>query len=300
MKKLMSRSFCMLAMLTLLLASMVYAAAQSELDWQNGTIIVTGTGVAPQNARNAAQASLLARRAAIVDGYRQLAETVSGVQVDGESTVEDMIITSDVVKTKVSALVKGAQVISERSFEGGYEVKMTIAMFGSSNSLAEAVLPSTTKREEFPLPVQSVAPSMPAYDSNTSINVRIDITNQQTAPVSASNNNAIGGYTGLIVDCRGLNLNPVMSPVIKNENGEAIYGHRNLDPDYVIAHGMASYTSDLNNGTNRAGNNPLVVKAVSLENHNGYPVIATADANRVLIENKSNGFLEKTNVVFIR
>lgn len=296
----MSRSVCMLVMLTLLLASMVYAAAASELDWQDGTITVVGTGVAPQNARTAAQASMLARRAAMVDGYRQLAEAVQGVQVDAESTVEDLVITSDIVKTKVSALVKGAQVISERQVAGGYEVTMKIAMFGSSNSLAEAVLPSTSKREDFPLPVQSVAPSMPAYDSSTSINVRIDIANQQTAPVAAANDNAIGGYTGLIVDCRGLNLNPVMSPVIKNQNGEAIYGHRNLNPDYVIANGMASYTTDLNTGTVRAGNNPLVVKAVSLENHNGYPVIATADANRVLIENKSSGFLEKTNVVFIR
>ena len=299
MKKLMSKALCLVAMLTVFAASIVFAA-NSELDWQDGTITVIGTGLEPQNARTQAQRTMLARRAAIVDGYRQLAESVNGVQVDGETTVEDLAITSDIVKTKVSALVKGAQVISERQVEGGYEVTMKIAIFGSSNSLAEAVLPSTTKREDFPQPVQSVAPSMPAYDSSTSINVRIDITNQQTAPVAAANDKAIGGYTGLIVDCRGLNLNPVMSPVIKNQNGEAIYGHRNLNPDYVIANGMASYTTDLNNGTVRAGNNPLVVKAVSLENHNGYPVVATADANRILIENKSTGFLEKTNVVFIR
>jgi hypothetical protein len=29
-------------------------------------------------------------------------------------------------------------------------------------------------------------------------------------------------------------------------------------------------------------------------------VLSVADANRVLIENKTAGFLEKTNVVFIR
>jgi len=43
-----------------------------------------------------------------------------------------------------------------------------------------------------------------------------------------------------------------------------------------------------------------VVKAVSLDSHNSYPVLSVADANRVLIENRSAGFLEKTNVVFIR
>ena len=241
----------------------------------------------------------MARRAAGVDGYRQLAESINGVQVDAESTVEDLVITSDIVRTKVSALVRGAQVISERPVEGGYEVTMKIAMFGSSNSLAEAVMPSETKREPFPTPVQSVAPSQPAYDSSTSIDIRIDVTSKQPAPIAAPNNDAIGGYTGLIVDCRGLNLNPVMSPVIKNADGESIYGHKNLDPDYVIANGMASYTADINM-SDRAGNNPLVVKAVSLENHNGYPVLSTADANRVLIENKASGFLDKTKVVFVR
>ena len=90
-----------------------------------------------------------------------------------------------------------------------------------------------------------------------------------------------------------------MSPVIKNADGEPIYGHKNLDPDFVIANGMASYTSDPSKGVERAGSNPLVIKAVSLENHNGYPVLATADANRVLIENKTTNFFEQTKVVFV-
>ncbi|MBR1578917.1 MAG: LPP20 family lipoprotein [Selenomonadaceae bacterium] len=298
MKKSFLRNLLAVLSTMILLTAIAFAAADG-LNWQDATITVTGMGVGPQNAANQAQRTMLARRAAVVDGYRQLAESINGVQVDAESTVENLIITSDVVRTKVSALIRGAQVISERPVEGGYEVTMKIAMFGSSNSLAEAVLPSTGKREDFPKPVQSVAPSMPAYDSNTSIDIRIDVTSKQTAPTAAPNDNAIGGYTGLIVDCRGLNLNPVMSPVIKNADGESIYGHKNLDPDYVIANGMASYTTDIN-ASDRAGNNPLVVKATSVENHNGYPVLSTADANRVLIENKASGFLDKTKVVFVR
>ena len=298
MKKLFFRSiFAMLSMM--LMMSMTFAAPGVDLNWQNGTITVKGTGIVPPNAISKTQGMMMARRAAIVDGYRQLAETINGVQVDAETTVEEFIVTSDIARTKVASAIKGAEVIAERELDGGYEVTMQISMFGSSNSLAEAVMPAPAKREDFPKPVQSVAPSMPAYDSQTSISVRIDVTNKQTTPALADNNNAIGGYTGLIVDCRSLGLKPVMSPVIKNADGEPIYGHKNLDPDYVIANGMASYTSDLNSGTVRAGSNPLVVKALSLENHNGSPVLSTADANRVLIENQSTGFLEKTKVVFV-
>ena len=62
---------------------------------------------------------------------------------------------------------------------------------------------------------------------------------------------------------------------------------------------MVSYITDINNN-DRAGSKPLVIKAISLENFNGNPVISVADANRVLIENKKAGFLDKMNVVFLR
>ena len=109
-----------------------------------------------------------------------------------------------------------------------------------------------------------------------------------------------GGYTGLIVDCSGLGLNPVMSPVIFNAEQKPIYGYKNLDYDKVIANGMASYSNSMNGNTLRAGSNPLVVKATSVINHNGNPVISTADANLILVENQSSHFLDNCAVVFIR
>ena len=90
-----------------------------------------------------------------------------------------------------------------------------------------------------------------------------------------------------------------MSPVIKNADGQSIYGYKNLDYNRVVSEGMAGYTSDISRAA-RAGANPLVVKAVSLDGHNGNPVLSVADANRVLIENGATGFLDNMNVVFVR
>ncbi|SHK27460.1 hypothetical protein SAMN05216582_101154 [Selenomonas ruminantium] len=294
----------MVALLAVLIFSTVSAFATpfAETNWQDNVITVTGTGVAPAHARTPVQGRMLARRAAVVDAYRYLAEYVQGVQVEAESKVQDLAAASDLINTKVKAVVQGARIVSEKEIPGGgYEVTMSMPLFGAG-SLATAVMPTTSPQEVFPEPVQSVAPSMPAYDASASVSVRVEVTANATAaaPAPAANSNAIGNYTGIIVDCRGLGLNPVMSPVIMNQNGEKIYGHRNLNPDFVISNGMASYTTDLNSGCTRAGNNPLVVKAVSLQSHNSYPVLSVADANRVLIENKASGFLEKTNVVFIR
>ena len=231
----------------LLLNILSVFAAEGNVDWDSRVITVTGMGAAPPNAMNPAQARMMARRAAVVDGYRQLAEVVKGVNVDSETTVENMMVTSDVIKTKVSGLIQGARVVAEQVVPGGgYEP--------ASNGSSAADAPA---------------------------------------------GHAEGVYTGLVVDCRGLGLKPIMSPVIKNEQGSPIYGFKNLDYDKVIQYGMASYSNDPANVA-RAGAHPLVVKAVRVENHNGYPVISLSDANKVLIENGATHFLDATCVVFIR
>lgn len=307
---------CLMAMTLMVVSAASAFAAGTGMDWSGDSkITVQGTGVAPTYAVNAVQARMLARRAAVVDAYRQLAEMVKGVNVDSETTVENMMVTSDVTKTKVTALIQGARVVSEQAIDGGgYAVTMEMSVFGASNSLATAVLPTNTVPTSFPAPDASVPASTP---SSVQVNVQVTpgTTTQQTpattlpsvmvpshqgsSAAAAPAGQAIGGYTGLIVDCRGLGLKPVMSPVIKNANGEPIYGYKNLDSATVIANGMASYTTDLSKAT-RAGSNPLVVKAIGLDTHNGNPILSVADANRVLIENGATGFLDRTNVVFVR
>lgn len=262
----------------LLLNILSVFAAEGNVDWDSRVITVTGMGAAQPNAMNPAQARMMARRAAVADGYRQLAEVVKGVNVDSETTVENMMVTSDVIKTKVSGLIQGARVVAEQVVPGGgYEVTMQMPMFGGNNSLASAVMPAA----------QAAPEAFPAPASNGS------------SAADAPAGHAEGVYTGLVVDCRGLGLKPIMSPVIKNEQGSPIYGFKNLDYDKVIQYGMASYSNDPANVA-RAGAHPLVVKAVRVENHNGYPVISLSDANKVLIENGATHFLDATCVVFIR
>lgn len=290
-----SKIVSMVMMLAIAVFSTAPVLAAEGVDWNNSSITVIGAGVAPMNAYNAAQARMMARRAAVVDAYRQLAETIKGVNIDSETTVQSMMTLDDITKTKVSAFIQGARVVSEQVIpDGGYEVTMTVSMFGVSNSLASAVMPRPAAVESFPQPVAAVTPSVPA-----SIHVDVTVTQQGSSAAAAPAGKAIGGYTGLIVDCSGLGLKPVMSPVIKNASGQPIYGYKNLDYDRVVSNGMAGYTSDVHNAV-RAGTNPLVVRAIGLDNHNGNPILATADANRVLIENGATGFLDRTAVVFIR
>ncbi|RGS70757.1 LPP20 family lipoprotein [Mitsuokella sp. AF21-1AC] len=301
MKVRITKMLSVLMMAALLVAASAASVFASEgPDWSSGTITVEGTGVAPTSAMSGIQARMLARRAAVVDAYRQMAEIIKGVNVDSDTTVENMMVTSDVTKTHVSALIRGAKIVSEKALDdGGYMVTMEIPMYGASNSLASAVLTPSTVKESFPEPQASVAPSQPVGLSGTTMLPSTTEGKLGSSAAAAPAGKAVGGFTGLIVDCRGLGLKPVMSPVIRNDNGQPIYGYKNLDSQTVIANGMASYVSDISRAT-RAGSNPLVVKAVSVTNHSGDPVISVPDANRVLIENGATGFLDRTNVVFLR
>ncbi|MBR6711433.1 MAG: LPP20 family lipoprotein [Selenomonadaceae bacterium] len=277
-------------LLGVLVAAIIFAISatvDAAPNWNTGTIQVTGMGVSnPALARTSAHASMMARRAAVADAYRQLAEAVQGVQVDAETTVEQMMLTSDIVKTRVSAVIRGARIVDEGELAGGgYSVTMEIPLFGGAGGLAETVIERPTYVEPIPMPAPDYRPP-------------VDYT-PPTIPDYQPPTRSSGNYTGLVVDCRGLGtLNPVMSPVIKDESGAKIYGHKNLDYDRIIREGMATYAQDMSQAS-RAGSNPLIVRAVRLDDLNANPVLSMEDSNMVLYENKSSHFLEDIAVVFL-
>ena len=283
----MLRKFKLLGVLVAAIIFAISATVDAAPNWNTGTIQVTGMGVSnPALAKTSAHASMMARRAAVADAYRQLAEAVQGVQVDAETTVEQMMLTSDIVKTRVSAVIRGARIVDEGELAGGgYSVTMEIPLFGGAGGLAETVIERPTYVEPIPMPAPDYRPP-------------VDYT-PPTIPDYQPPRRSSGNYTGLVVDCRGLGtLNPVMSPVIKDESGAKIYGHKNLDYDRIIREGMATYAQDMSQAS-RAGSNPLIVRAVRLDDLNANPVLSMEDSNMVLYENKSSHFLEDIAVVFL-
>ena len=76
-------------------------------------IMATGYAVVSvQNHRNPAQQRLLAMRASKLEAYRMLTEQVYGQQLDANTTVADMTLTSDGFRARVEGVIFGAELIS--------------------------------------------------------------------------------------------------------------------------------------------------------------------------------------------
>lgn len=108
------------------------------------------------------------------------------------------------------------------------------------------------------------------------------------------------GVTGLIVDCRGLDVERAPFPKIYSERGEVVYGLVKQIPDFLYHTGTVSYARNKAEAMKRAGMRPLVVKATGVK---GVPsvdlVIADKEAKNLSRLNVQDRFLDAYRVAFL-
>jgi len=91
-------------------------------------VSVVGQGVAPMHTASPAQAYALAKRAAVADAYRLIAEKVKGVRVEGDDLIKNMMVKRSTVRTTVRAMVKNASVVETQFKDGLCEVEMEVLL----------------------------------------------------------------------------------------------------------------------------------------------------------------------------
>lgn len=206
------------------------------------------------------------RRMAIMDAYRYLAEEVDALNVTATSTVKNLRELDDEINTRVETALRGAKVVSAKlESDGSFHAIVRLPKNGAQ-SITAAVLKPDVVVEDFPKPRFT--------------NVRSEVT-----------------YTGLVVDCRGLNLSEAISPVIKSSGGTEVYAYKNVGYDNAVNNGLVEYSADINSP--RAGATPLVVKAVQLSDKCDV-VVSDEDADKILDANQTAKFLINCAVVLVR
>lgn len=253
---------------------------QGKINWEVGVVKATGMG-APPSGMPQGQARMMARRAAIVDCYRNLAEIVYGVRVDSETLVRNFVTESDVIETKVTGMIKGAQIVSDKQMpDGSYEVIMVIPLYGKE-SVGNIILPEAISQQKVKMEEagKEIIPLPPAPE----------------VPLE-------GSYTGLIIDARGKGVEPCMSPKIISEDGDEVYGTMKVDPEIVIEKGIIGYAHSMGKAKQswRAGDHPLIIEATGKCGTFKADVLVTQkDAQRIKEANREAGFLQNLRVTIV-
>jgi hypothetical protein len=252
-----------------------------HIDWEEGYIYAVGDGVPPTDAISPAQARVRAKRAAIDTAYARLLEMAEAVRVDAESTTVNYISESYVVSTRVSGLIQNAEIVTLRHFEdGSYQVKMRMPIRGREG-LASAVLPVQMEKA-----------------MRVGIAYEISIENQEILPEGESGE----VYTGLIVDARGLEVQPAMYPRLITMAGEVIYDLMSANPNAVIEKGLVEYSLDMEvtENSSRVGGNPLIIDAISISGeYNADIVLTEEDAEKILSVDSINTFFGEAKVIIV-
>lgn len=83
------------------------------------TFYVVGKGLEPENALTKGEAVLMAERAAVADGYRQLAEKVSGVYVEAFMKAGRGAVNHEEIQIQTQSWLRGTEIMEFSQAEYG-------------------------------------------------------------------------------------------------------------------------------------------------------------------------------------
>jgi hypothetical protein len=298
--------------LTAFAKDVVTEGSGGGINWTQGYIWADGYGVAPDDAPERKK-RLLARRAAQVDAYRNLGEFVEGVRVSSESVVQDLVLASDTIRTKITTVVKGAIMTKDHYQNEVAQVRLQIPFDGPFSS---AVNPGaigksqTTSFMDYLTPVEGfetvgnalinyvVSPAYAAAEGGALVRSSADLDlatrllqfavdqepssliEQLQADTKAYKES--NKYTGLLIDASdvsGFQLATI--PRLRNTNGDVVYPSDELLGDQLSAKRPVSYDFDVGDAIKnlRVATVPYVIKANSVyKSRNSDLVLSDADA----------------------
>ncbi|MDI6777106.1 MAG: hypothetical protein QMD03_07695 [Syntrophales bacterium] len=258
---------------------------KGSINWSAGYIEAIGIGAPPQKLIGTPQVRPMALRAAKMDAYRNLLEIIKGVQINSETLVKDFVVESDIIRSQIEGLVKGAQVVNQDYLsDGTVEVTVRMPIYGD---FSRAVLSRIMERRPEIVPPVAPAVKPPAVP-------------QVTAPETPSPAAIV--YTGMVIDARGIQARPAMSPKIIDEDGKEVYGSMQVDREYAVQQGISGYARDLTAAQSnpRVTNNPVTVKGLKIEGPGRSDiVISNADATNIRAATDNLSFMKKCRVMIV-
>lgn len=259
--------------------------SNNTINFLDNYIEVTGIGRPPDSDKGPGGFPL-ARRAALVDAYRNIAEATRGIQLDSQTDVRNMgAQISDRVVTAVSGKVQSCSVVdTEDALRAGYGAQGYVTLrcranIAGSGGVLQPILsivePEIKKKfDEQKLPVFTPPPAPP----------------QPAAP----------SFDGLIVRLPA-SFKPSAFPTIRTDKGEVVYSVDNVPLEIQSSRGLVKLTNDVSKASallkDMGSTMPLTIDG-SLYTDTDAQVKAD-DATKIVTANKKSSFLSSARVIFV-
>lgn len=248
-----------------------------HIDWTTGLITAIGHAAPEINAEGKAVAMPGSARAYAT---RNLIAILKQMKISGDLTVGEYASTHDTILAGIETVAQDARV-RRQLYSSALDVKVWVAATFYGGFL-QLVLPDHIRQ----IPKINELRQGSAEPAKNILSVAV----------------GVKPYTGLIVDARRLNVEPVLYPTIVSEQGREIYSSVFISREFAVQNGVCAYLCDMDQAlaSDRAGSNPLVVKALrKTGDKTGAIVMSMADAKTLDRATERHTFLKKCRVIVV-
>ena len=250
-----------------------------HIDWTMGLVTATGHAAPEINAEGKAVAMPGSARASAT---RNLIAILKQVKISGDLTVGEYASTHDAILAGIEKIAQDARVYRQLYTSAlDVEVRVKATFYGG---FLQLVLPDHIRQ----IPKINELKHGPAEPVKNKPSV---VAGAKPKP-----------YTGLIVDARTLNFEPLLYPTIVSEQGRQIYSSVFISREFAVQNGVCAYLCDMDQAlaSARTGSTPLVVKALrKTGDKTGAIVMSMADAKTLDRATERHIFFKECRVIVV-
>ena len=309
---------------------LVSQLAEGYIDWTQHALFAYGDGTSPTAVTDPVQQRLHGLRNARDAAFRNMRQLIGQVRLNADIQLQDANPDRDF--RELARVAIGSQ--SED--QGLYRIAVRMLLLGD---FAAAVLPQVepidprlhdlSHFDDFPtMPATTDSLTTPATADSLAVPTTADsLTTPATADSLAvptttdslaapSTTDSLAAdelvffvpeapYTGLLIDVRGLGLQPSIAPRVLSAEGHVIHGAATVDRTLTTDYGVAGYDDDIDRAytSERLGGeeaNPFVVRATGTAGrYSGDAILDNFDAVQVLQADEAGDFLRQGRVTFL-
>ena len=300
-----------------------WTAAGGKINWTTAQVSAEGYGLPPGNVGGKA-GPLLACRAAVVDAQRNLLEATQGVRVTATTVIDNYMLSNDEVKSEVEGIIRNARIISRTpASDGSCKIEMVINLGGkASKTIYQEVYQETGLQSFYRSTLDWLGGALisKAYAQDDveleqpvwlqemeKLNRRLSVIEQklvenrreEAQPAPAADMQP----TGLVVDARGSNFIPSLSPKIRQLRGAVVYPDQGASNERLLERGqlVSLFARDVDFAVQHpvVGNRPLLVKALRTYGDTRTEIVLASEYAERIIELNDKGFFNEAGVIIV-